>query len=477
MTNPITTSVRFAAAAAVTIGSFALSGEAATTAPIRPLAATTGPALVSAPARSAPGDNAVLDWNDIAGRAARAACLSPSNDPLHEARLYALAHVAVHDAVNAIDRRFQPYAYSASAPADASPAAAVAAAARDALAAALTDLPSELFPPSCGEAGLAVVDGAYADALAAISESAAKSDGIATGQAAAAAIVTLRADDRANDAPLVDTSPRGGPPGVYEFTPGTPFAFAPKWGSVTPFALAHSDQFASGPPYRLDSARYAADFNEVKDLGGGGPGDLTPSARTAEQTEIALFWLESSPLAWNRMARAIAADHDLGTWESARLFGLLNMGLVDGYIGTFQEKYAYNFWRPVTAIHRAAEDGNRQTSPDPSWQPLVTTPPIPEHDSGHAVEGAVAATIMRRVFRTDRISFEVCSLTLPAGQTCDDPSPVLRSFERLSDAVAENGESRVLVGFHFRHAVTDGVAHGRHIGNWTVARFMPPVGG
>jgi hypothetical protein len=185
--------------------------------------------------------------------------------------------------------------------------------------------------------------------------------------------------------------------------------------------------------------------------------------------------VESSPLAWNRMARAIARDRGLDLWESARLFGLLNMGLTDGYVGTFQEKYVYNFWRPVTAIHRAAEDGNPSTSPAPNWQPLVGTPPIPDHESGHSVEGAVAATIMRRVFGTDRIDFEVCSLTLPAGQTCDDRTPVLRSFDRLSDAAAENGESRVLVGFHFRHAVVDGLAHGRKIGTWTVSHAMKPV--
>ena len=433
---------------------------------------TLGPTLA---AHAVADDNVVLEWNATAGSAARAGCLSPANDPLHEARMYALAHIAMHDALNAIDRRFTPYAYDAQAPAGTSPAAAVAAAAHDALAAALGDLPSELFPPACGLDGLAVVDAAYNAALAAIPDGDAKTNGIATGQAAAAAIVALRANDHANDAPLVDTSPRGGPPGEYQFTPGTPFAFAPKWGSVTPFALTDSSQFASGPPYPLTSKRYAEDFNEVKRLGGGGAGDPTPSARTADQTQIALFWVESSPLAWNRMARAIVADRGLDLWESARLFGLLNMGMTDGYIGTFQEKYVYNFWRPVTAIHRAAEDGNPDTAPAPDWQPLVGTPPIPDHDSGHSVEGGVAATIMRRVLGTDRISFEVCSLTLPAGQTCDDSAPVLRSFDRLSDAADENGESRILVGFHFRHAVVDGIAHGSKIGNWTVAHNMESV--
>jgi hypothetical protein len=154
--------------------------------------ATIVPALGPAVAADG-GTNVVLEWNETAGAAARAGCLAPANDPLHEARMYALAFIAVHDALNAIDRRFEPYAYDAQAPAGASAAAAVAAAAHDALAAALGDLPSELFPPVCGVDGLAVVNDAYDAALAAIPDGDAKTDGIATGQAAAAAIVALRA--------------------------------------------------------------------------------------------------------------------------------------------------------------------------------------------------------------------------------------------------------------------------------------------
>src|SRR4029079_11419056 len=244
-----------------------------------------------------------------------------------------------------------------------------------------------------------------------------------------------------NAAPLADTnSPQGTAPGEYKFTPGTPFAFAPKWGSVTPFALRDSTQFASGPPYPLDSKRYADDFNEVKQMGA-----LVGSARTPEQTEIAKFWVESSPLSWNRMARTIATSRNLDVWDSARLFGLLNMGMSARYIGTFQEKYVYNFWRPVTAIHEAATDGNPNTAPDPDWQPLGQTPPTPDHHSSHSVEGGVAATIMGQVLGIDKVSFDVCSLTLDAGQTCDDASPVMRHFTRISDAAHENGESRILV--------------------------------
>ena len=275
------------------------------------------------------------------------------------------------------------------------------------------------FPPECGAAGVASVEADYAAALGAIPDGRAKTRGIEVGQAAAAAILALRAADGA-DTPLIDTDyPQGTSPGEYRFTPGTPFAFAPGWGDVTPFVLRDSSQFRPGPPYAVTSRKYTADFNEVKRLGGDGV--TTPSARTAEQTEIALFWVESSPLQWNRIARAVSADTRLDLWEQARLFGLLNMALADGYIGSFDTKYHYNYWRPVTAIQTADTDGNPNTSADPTWTPLVTTPPIPDYDSAHSVEGGAAAKVLKRFFGTDHISFETCSLTLPAGSTCDRP--------------------------------------------------------
>ena len=220
----------------------------------------------------------------------------------------------------------------------------------------------------------------------------------------------------------------------------------------------------------MTSRKYTADFAEVKRLGGD---DITtPSARTAEQTEIALFWVESSPLQWNRIARTVSAKKRLDLWEQARLFGLLNMALADGYVGSFDTKYHYNYWRPVTAIQTADTDGNPNTSADPTWTPLVTTPPIPDYDSAHSVEGGAASKVLKRFFGTDRIRFRTCSLTLPPGNTCNDPAPVLRRYNSFSQAAAENGLSRILNGFHFRKAVDEGIEHGNKIGNRAVDRFL-----
>jgi hypothetical protein len=416
--------------------------------------------------------NAVIVWNANAGQAALAACIAPLDDPLHESRMYAMVHLAIHDALNAIDRRSRPYAYHGRAHGPTSSGAAVAAAAHDVLVAAVGAIPAP-FSQACRDAGTASVEANYATALAAIPAGSAKTRGLTLGQAAAAAILAVRAGD-GSDTPLIDPNyPQGTTPGVYRFTPGTPFAFAPGWGQVTPFTLTAADQFRPGPPPGLNTPRYTRDFLEVTRLGGDGV--TTATERTAEQTQIALFWWESSPLAWNRLTRGIAATRHLDLWQSARLFGLLNMAMADGYVATFDTKYHDNYWRPVTAIQAAESDGNPDTPADPTWTPLRTTPAIPEYDSGHAVQGGAAAAVLRGFFGTDRIAFINCSRTLPAGDTCTDPTPVIRHYTRLSQAAAENAISRILIGFHFRTAVQVGTRHGDRIGSNAVDHYLQPT--
>jgi PAP2 superfamily len=436
---------------------------------ITSIAATGLGAAAAAAAHPAIRSDAVGTWNANARDAAIAACLAPTNNPLHESRLYAAMHLAVHDALNAIDRRSRPYAFiTRRRLPGASLDAAVAAAARDVLVPLLQQLPAPFS--DCAATAVAGVETDYATALAAITDGPAKDQGVQLGRAAAATILALRTGD-GTGTPLFDTEyPQGTHPGAYRFTPGFSFAFAPGWADVTPFALRDSSQYRADPPYPVPSRQYAADFAEVKRLGG--DGITTPSARTAEQTEIARFWVESSPLQWNRIARSVSARLD--AWAQARLFALLNMALADGYIGSFETKYRYNYWRPVTAIREAASDGNPNTSADPTWTPLVATPPIPDHDSAHAVEGGAAAEVLRRFFHTDRVAFRTCSLTLPPGSTCTDPTPLTRRYRSFSQAADENGLSRILVGFHFRNAVEDGIEHGRRIADHTAERFLRP---
>jgi hypothetical protein len=382
--------------------------------------------------------------------------------------MYAMMHIAIHDALNAIDRRSEPYAFQAPAENWTSPEAAVAAAARDVLVTLINEIPFP-FPALCIDAGVASVEVDYTLALAGIPNGPAKNRGIEVGRAAAAAILALRAND-GSSTPLLDFNyPQGSSPGEYRFT-GFPFAFAPGWGNVTPFVLTHSAQFPPTRPYDTHTRNYTLDFDEVKALGGDGV--TTPSSRTADQTEIALFWIESSPLQWNRIARTVSVSANLNLWENARLFGLLNTAMADGYISSFNAKYHLNYWRPVTAIQNADTDGNPDTIADPTWTSLVPAPPIPDHDSAHSVEGGAAAQVLQDFFGTDNVAFSACSLTLPAGSRCTDATLVLRHYSSFSQAAEENGVSRILVGFHFRNAVEEGIRHGRRIGDRAFSQFF-----
>src|SRR5882724_8087078 len=429
-------------------------------------------ALILALAAPAGGD-AVTVWNANAGVAATTACISPGGDPFHESRIYAMLHVAIHDALNAIDRRSRPYALDLQAKAGASPDAAVAAASRDVLVPLIAQLPLELHTQACIDAGVASVEAAYTAALAVIPDGQAKAQGIAVGQAAAAAILDLRAEDGAVGPFLNFACPQDTNPGEYQCTPGTPFIAFEVWENVIPFALKDSSQFRPGPPYAVDRKKYTADFNEVKSLGGDDV--TTPSARTADQTEIALFWSESSPLKWNRIARTVSADQGLDLWENARLFGLLNLALADGYIAMVDSKNHYNYWRPITAIQTGDTDGNPDTAGDPAWTPLRPTPPNRDYASGHSIEGGAAAEVLKQFFGTDRSSFQDCGVTLPPGSTCSDPSPVRRSYTSFSQAAAENAYSRILIGFHFRKSIEEGTEYGRKIGERAATLYLRPV--
>jgi hypothetical protein len=438
-------------------------------------AVTVAPNLANPDARAiaATGD-AVVTWNENAGKAATKACLAPVANPLHESRMYAIVHIAIHDALNAIDRRSRPYAFDERGDPGASPDAAVAAAARTTLVALIGQLPPELTPPECIAAGLAQVEADYVAALALIPDNLAKAQGLALGEAAGQAVLQLRADDGAVGPFLNFACPVNTNPGEYQCTPtaGTPLIAFEVWENVTPFVLRDSSQFRPGPPYKVTSKKYAADFNELKSLGG--DGTTTPSLRTDDQTQIALFWWESSPLKWNRIARTVSVEQGLDLWENARLFGLLNAALADGYIAMVDSKNHYNYWRPVTAIRNGDTDGNPRTTGNPSWTPLRETPGDQDYVSGHSIEGGAGAEVLKQFFGTDRISFQDCSASLPA-RTCGDPSPVLRAYPSFSKAAAENAYSRILIGFHFRKSVEEGTAYGRKIGRRAVNLYFRPV--
>ena len=388
-----------------------------------------------------PRGNAVTHWNAVATDAFKP---SQGTNPMGQSRALAIVHAAIHDALNAIDHRYEAYTPGLADARGASVDAAVAAAAHDVLVAQVPDQS-------------AMVEAEYARSLAAIRDNAAKASGISVGQASAAANLLRRKDDGADQAAEPAYVPRSGP-GEYQFTPPFNFAALPGWGRVKPFVIELRNHRVDGPD-KLTSVQFAHDFNYLKAIG-----RIDSQVRTAEQSQIAQFWYEDSPLGWNRIANTAIRQQRLDNWQAARALALMNFALADGYIAGFEAKYHFRFWRPETAIRAGATDGNRATEADPDWKPFQITPPVPDYPSTHTVVGWAAAEVLISVFN-DRVHFSADSLTLPG---------VTREFDSFSAAADENGQSRIFAGIHFAHAVKDGRQQGRGIGR-SVSRALAPV--
>lgn len=387
--------------------------------------------------------------------------------PFIEARLYAVANVAMHDALNSIVPRFERYADTGPINRNAALAAAVLTAAHDAIVGA-------------APASQSAVDTWYAAEMSAQAGADGLAAGIAIGQRSAAAILALRAADGTAGGGVAPYTP-GANAGDYQFTfpfntPGFDFfgtggfADALMWGSgVTPFVVTSTSQFRAKRPYGAVSnsaavltRRYTDDFNEVKALGCAGC-----VSRKPEQTEIALFWLENSPTGWNRIARVVADQRNLDAWDSARLLALLQMGEFDSYATDLESKYYYNFWRPVTAVALADTDGNPNTSRVAGWEVLAfPSPPVPDYPSAHAAAGGTAAAVVESLVPGRGRAISMTSGSLPG---------VTRTFASVDDAAKENGLSRIYVGFHFRYAVEAGLEQGRNVGYYVATHALRPV--
>jgi hypothetical protein len=388
----------------------------------------------------------VVEWNGnaqaaIIGRAGQ----GPTVAYLH----LAMVQGAVYDAVNAIEGGYEPYlgAPSVADQGDSAPAA-VANAAHGVLVA--------LFPGQ-----QTTLDGQLEASLAQIPDGAAKTGGIEVGAAAAAAMLQARTND-GRFSPF--TVIQGDEPGEWRstaFVNGVPVVEPAPWvGNVRPFLIPRAEALRSDGPNALTSTAYAEDFNEVKRLG-----SLTSAVRTADQTDAALFWQANGAGLFNAIFRQVAAAQDLDIAEAARLFAMANMAGADGVIACWNDKYYWNFWRPITAIRQADSDENPATVADPNWTPLFGTPPFPEHPSGHTcVSGAVVETL-QDFFGTDKVSFSTFSTF--SGST--------REFERFSQAIKEIIDARVWAGIHFRTADTQGYVIGRKVSHWLEKHYFRPV--
>ncbi len=380
----------------------------------------------------------VLEWNAVAVEATRVAKLSPPP----QTRALAMVQGAVYDAVNGIARTHERYLVPSVVPRSTSRPAAASATAHRALV--------NLFPASSSS-----FDALHASILAGIPDGPEKRVGIIWGEFVANVILAVRANDGSN---AIVPPPGGSGPGVWVPTPPAFLPYLlPQWGFVRPFAMNGSSQFRPAGPPSLDSQRYLADYDEVKQLGA-----AVGSTRTEEQTEIALFWAdgagtETPPGHWNGIAQIIAAARGNALEENARLFALLNIAMADAAICAWDAKYAFDFWRPVTAI--------AFLEPELNWMSFIVTPPFPDYTSGHSTFSAAAATVLPLFYGTEDLPFTTGSDFLPG---------VYRSFSTCFDAADEAALSRIYGGIHFRSASEDGLQAGTNIGEWTVSHYLLP---
>jgi hypothetical protein len=386
-------------------------------------------------ATAARGD-VIMDWNAKADAiAVEKQLLNASN-----ARGQAMLHIAMFEAVNAIDRRYAPYKLNLSADRATSREAAAASAAYDVLLALHPDKKADL-------------DAALAGSLAGIVEAEAKSKGIELGKQAAAGIIALRANDGSNTPEDYRPATTAG---VYV---PTTIPIESTSSKIKPFAMTSASQFRAAPPPALTSETWTRDLNEIREIG-----SSASASRSAEQTTIARFWFFTGPRTYNAIVRQIASNRKMDLVDCARLYALTSIAGADAFIAVFEAKYAYNFWRPVTAIRNADLTSNPATPREASWQPLGVTPMHPEYPCAHCITASAVSTVLQHV-----VGNEVGEITL----TSPTAAGVTRKWTRLQDYSDEVSSARIYAGFHYRFSTEAGKDMGKKIGGLAATTLMP----
>ena len=389
---------------------------------------------------SAAHADAVTDWNAIMQMT-----VTTSPNPFFQARWGVMVQLAVFEAVNAIEGDYEPYLGVIDAPPWAAPDAAAIAAAH----LTLVTLRPESAP---------ALDAFRAASLAAIPDGEAKEAGIIVGEDAALAILMLRANDGSNV--VVPYTP-GTDPGDWRPTPLAP-ALLPGWGQVTPFGLEEGSQFRLPPPPAITTGEYANDYNEVMRLG-----RIDSPDRPQDRTDVARFYAAATPVqAWNSAARQVSAAQGMTLSENARIFALLAMAMADGSIATFDTKYHYSFWRPVTAIRAGDLDGNQRTDPEPGWLPLIATPPFPGYPSAHATLSGAAREVLERSFGKDGHAVILSNPAVPG---------IVLKYTAWDEITDDIDDARVYGGIHFRFDQESGAHQGRHVGRYILRNYLLSV--
>jgi len=383
--------------------------------------------------------DAVLDWNEIAVNTA----IANGQDPFHQARSAAIVQLAVFEAVNTIKSDYQPYLGSIVAPHGASAdAAAIEAAYRVLIT---------YFPGSA-----TTLNAALANSMASIPDGDAKNKGITTGDAAAAAMIALRANDGSSPAQFKIPGPIV--PGEWQATPSCPknvngvaVGVFFQWQYMTPFGIDRASDYLLAPPPALTSNAYTKAYNEVMTVGG-----VDSTERPPDRADVASFYAASSPtLVFNEAARQVAQQKQRTLSENARALALINMAISDSLVASFYNKYHYNFWRPETAIRAAATDDNPKTAPDPNFVPFILTPCFPSYPSNHGSGSNGGAEVLRRLYGEAGHSIMISNPAVP------NLVYHYTSFKQITDDISD---ARVYGGIHFRTDQVAGAQLGRAVG-------------
>ena len=401
---------------------------------------------------NAKADDPIAAWNEIAEKAVKTSGAPPPVAALE----FAIVHLAIYDAVESIDGRYETY-HAVVPGATGSLSAAAAKAGHDVLVA--------LFP-----AQALTLNAAYSEFLT-LNDIDLFDPGTAVGAQAAADILALRANDGRfppNQVPFLGSTAIGQWRPTASLLPGPPPSLAagltPWVAGVTPFTMSSNSQFRVDPPPDLTSETWTADYNEIKTVG-----SLTSTTRTPEQMEIGYFWADSGPVLWQNALRYISRNYLSDAGDSARMYALAEAALADAQIACWESKYFYNFWRPITAVRMGDQDSNPGTDSDPDWQPLINTPNFPEYPSGHASTSGAIVHVLRLFFGSDELHFQM---------TTSNPKVLekMRYYARFSQAEDEVIDARLYVGIHYRNTDRVSRTQGLRVANWVFKRYFRPIG-
>ena len=396
------------------------------------------------PTRAMAGDP-VLDWIKIMNDTV----LVTGTSPLVTSRNAGLVGASIFDAVNGIEKRYDPLVVGKYTGTHASARAA-------AIEAAYTTLLA-LYPSRKSD-----LDGHLATSMAGIASGPGADNpkeiaaGAAYGEQVAKAILAARSTDGFTPA---------APPfrgfeadGVWRPTTAGPAGLGagPQFASMTPWVLLRPSQFRVAPPNALTSAQYAADYDETRR-------DGSSTGTDTGKQNVATFWNGNTALYWNRIAVDVLSSRNFSLVETAHVFGVLNVAMADAAVACWDSKYRYQLWRPVTAVNLSVPAGSSYGAPDPTWkQFLPVTPAHPEYPSGHSTLSGAAADVLGAIFG-DETTFAIDSETMPG---------TVKHFSAFSDALHEIHNARVWGGIHWRTACLLGSKLGEDVANWVMAHAM-----